>query len=81
MKQDKVKKSGGGNSRNKQKQNERRKKALVRLQEQLKSGVKQEKNTHVLTASTTGNFISLTKEDVSRIEKEIETLNSRITNI
>jgi hypothetical protein len=79
MKQDK-KRSSGRNAQNKGAQNERRKKVIKRLEEQLKSGVKTEKGTHVLTAATTGNNVPLTEKDVERIKKEISILNSRITN-
>lgn len=78
MKQNKEKKLSGRNARNKSAQNERRKKALERLILQKKSGVKTEKRTHVLTAATTGNNVPLTEGDVTRIDKEIETLKSRI---
>ena len=79
MKQDETK-SSGRNARNKTAQNKRRKKALERLLEQKKSGVKTAKNTHVLTAATTGNDEPLTESDIKRIDKEIEILKSRITN-
>lgn len=49
--------------------NLRRRNALKRLQEQLKSGKKPDKQ---------GNFIALTESDIKRIEKEIEILKSRI---
>ena len=49
--------------------NLRRRNALKRLQEQLKSGKKPDKQ---------GNFIVLTESDIKRIEKEIEILKSRI---
>lgn len=74
MKQNKEKKLSGRNVRNKGAQNERRKKALERLILQKKSSVKTEKRT----AATTGNDVPLTEKDIVRIDKEIETLKSRI---
>lgn len=61
--------------------NERRKVVRKRLQDQLKSGLKTEKEKDLdpLTKATTGpSMIPLEKEDIMRINKEIETLNSRI---
>lgn len=49
--------------------NLRRRNALKRLQEQLKSGKKPDKQ---------GNLIALTESDIKRIKKEIEILKSRI---
>lgn len=49
--------------------NFRRRNALKRLQEQLKSGKKPDKQ---------GNLIALTESDIKRIKKEIEILKSRI---
>lgn len=49
--------------------NLRRRSALKRLQEQLKSGKKPDKQ---------GNLIALTESDIKRIKKEIEILKSRI---
>lgn len=48
---------------------ERRRIALARLQNQLKSGKKPDKN---------GNPVDLLGSDITRIKKEIETLQSRI---
>lgn len=75
-----MKANAGRNARNGQKQNERRKKALLRLEEQLSSNVKTDKRTHVLTAATAGNNVLLLESDVKRINKEIEILKSRIVN-
>lgn len=57
----------------------RRKGALVRLEAQLKAGTKPEKNTHSLTRATLGaQQYPLTDTDRRRMEREIETLKSRI---
>jgi hypothetical protein len=72
----KLKNSG----RNKVAQNNKRISALSRLENQLKTGVKTAKNTHVLTAATTGNDVELTESDVIRIKKEISVLKSRIVS-
>ena len=51
-------------------QTARRVSALIRLNNQFKSGTKTEKKT--------GNIIPLTKEDKLRIAAEIKTLESRV---
>lgn len=51
-------------------QKARRVSALIRLNNQIKSGTKTEKKT--------GNIIPLTKEDKARIAAEIRILESRI---
>ncbi|HET8963744.1 MAG TPA: hypothetical protein VFM99_07600 [Chitinophagales bacterium] len=59
--------------------NERRKRALSRLEAQLKIGTKPEKNLHKLTLATTGGYnFPLTAADIHRIEKEISILKSLI---
>ena len=49
----------------------RRMVVVTRLQQQLDSGVKREKETN--------NLIPLTDKDVKRIKQEIETLNTRLS--
>ena len=48
----------------------RRERVIVRLQEQLKAGTK--------TAKKTGELLQLTTKDVDRIQRELETLKSRL---
>jgi len=68
--------------RNKVKLNLRRNKALERLEKQLTSKVKPERGLHPLTLATTSvNYLPLDKADVKRIEKEIATLKSKITQL
>ena len=58
---------------------ERRKKVIVRLEEQLKRGTKVEQNLHLLTKATVGgDTLPLTEHDVERIKKEITILQTRI---
>lgn len=52
-------------------QKARKENNIVRLEEQLKSGVKTEKKT-------VNTKIQLTESDIKRIKKEIETLKSRV---
>lgn len=69
--------NGGVKSKSSSKQ--RRGRVITRLEAQLKSGVKTEKNLHPLTAATTGgNTIPLTEKDIERIKKEIEILKTRV---
>ena len=48
----------------------RRERVIVRLQEQLKAGTK--------TAKKTGELLQLTTKDVERIQRELETIKSRL---
>ena len=56
----------------------RRKSALARLEEQLKLGMKPLKNYYCEEGFQKTPFVSLTESDIKRINKEIETLKSRI---
>lgn len=62
--------------------NTRRKLALKRLETQLKSGIKPQKNEEIMNvlAKTNGihGYIPLTEKDIQRINKEIEILKSKI---
>ncbi len=64
--------------RNKVAQLERRKSALARLENQLKSGFKTEKVAQLTLVTTGANQIPLTEEDITRIKKEISILKQRV---
>ena len=64
--------------RNKVAQLERRKSALARLENQLKSGTKTEKVSMLTLVTTGANQVPLTEEDVKRIQKEISILKQRV---
>lgn len=61
---------------------QKRKDVIERLENQLKSGVKPQKNKDILNIldKTNGLFgyIPLTEHDIKRINKEIDILKSRI---
>lgn len=52
----------------------RQRSTLLRLEEQLKSGLRSEK----IDGRTTGNKIPQTEHDVKRLKKEIDILNQSI---
>lgn len=57
---------------------ERRKGVLSRLKRQLKDGTKPNRIERFGKVRTTDERVALTELDIKRIEKEIETLESRI---
>lgn len=56
----------------------RRRRALQRLEAQLKSGTKTEKVNKLTLATTGANQVPLTDSDRKRIETQILTLKSRV---
>ena len=57
---------------------QRRERAIVRLEAQLKAGTKTEKVSQLTLATTGANQLPLTDKDRERIQKEIDVLKSRI---
>ena len=61
-----------------QKSKQRREKVILRLENQLVSGMKTEKVSYLTKVTTGANQLPLESGDIKRIKKELTTLKTRI---